>query len=286
VRFALALLRRPDWSTVRTKALAAESAGFDAVTISDHLNWPSALLEAFAVASALAVTTTRIEIVFGVLAQGFRSPALAAKSATAIDLMSGGRLRFGIGAGTDAAEHAAYGLPFARPDQLVEQVEEAAAICRGMFDAGGAPFSFAGKHHRVAGALNLPPPGRRIPLLIAGGGDRMLDVVARHADEWNCGARFLPSFAERSRALSARLGGRSVRRSLNIPVVSRPPDDSERSRRYNLHLALVPPAERMVDRLREVEAAGFDEVWLAPVDDRADEIALEVVPELRAALPS
>lgn len=283
MRFALAVLRRPDWRTVRETALAAESAGFDAITVADHLNWPRPMLEATTVATALALVTHRVDIVFGVLAQGFRNPAVLAKTATAIDLLSGGRLRFGLGAGTDADEHASYGLPFGPPRTLLAQLEEAVVICRGLFDASGEPFSFAGAHYRVDGARNVPPPGRRIPILIAAGGDRALGIVARHADEWNCGAHYLSAFAERSAALTARLGGRTIRRTLNVPILATPADDSERSRRYNLHLALVRPVDRMIERIAEMRAAGFDEVWLAPSDDGALALALDVVPRLRDA---
>jgi alkanesulfonate monooxygenase SsuD/methylene tetrahydromethanopterin reductase-like flavin-dependent oxidoreductase (luciferase family) len=106
-------------------------------------------------------------------------------------------------------------------------------------------------------------------------------VVARYADEWNCGAAFLDRAAERLARL-ASLTERPIARSVNLPVMLGQPLDPEQARRYNVHLALHGTVNQMVARCAELRQLGFDGVWLSGLSDRAKfERSLELLPYLR-----
>jgi alkanesulfonate monooxygenase SsuD/methylene tetrahydromethanopterin reductase-like flavin-dependent oxidoreductase (luciferase family) len=140
---------------------SAEDAGYDAVWVMDHVHqvirWqpPSdPMLEAYTLLGGLAARTRRVEL--GTLVTGvtYRNPAHLAKIVTTLDLVSAGRAVLGIGAGWYEPEHAAYGFPFPPPGERLDRLEEALRICRAMFTEE-AP-SFAGRHYRIDGALNVP----------------------------------------------------------------------------------------------------------------------------------
>jgi probable F420-dependent oxidoreductase len=204
------LLRGPDrWSIFRDMALAAEAGGLDSVWCADHLlfrhgdNEPTnGIHEAWTVLTAVAAITERVEIGPLVLCVPFRNPALTAKMATTLDEVSGGRLILGLGCGWHEPEFDAFGFEF---DHRVSQFAEAMEIIRPLLRTGRA--SHAGRWQRAADA-ELVPPGPRpdgIPILIAGKGPRMLDLVARHADAWNAAWYGRPDSADELRDRLARL---------------------------------------------------------------------------------
>ena len=110
----------------------------------------------------------------------FRSPGLLAKMAATADAVSGGRLVLGLGAGWYDAEFKAFGYP---TDHRVSRFEEAIQILNGLLD--GHRVTFNGRFHAVQDAELLPRPARRIPVLVAGDGPRMLQITAKHATAWN-----------------------------------------------------------------------------------------------------
>jgi len=120
-----------------------------------------------------------------VLGQGYRNPALVAKMAASLQILTGGRFILGLGAGDAADEHHAYGYPFPSGRVRIEQLDEAASLIRLLWQGG--PASFLGAHYRIDGAVCRPRPEPPPRLLLGGGGERhTLRVVARHADWWNC----------------------------------------------------------------------------------------------------
>jgi alkanesulfonate monooxygenase SsuD/methylene tetrahydromethanopterin reductase-like flavin-dependent oxidoreductase (luciferase family) len=120
-----------------------------------------------------------------VLGQAYRNPAVTAKIAASLQFLTGGRFILGLGAGDAEGEHHAYGYPFPSARVRVEQLDEAAAIVRAMWQGG--PASFHGAHYRIENAYCMPPPEPPPVLMIGGGGERRtLGIVARHADWWNC----------------------------------------------------------------------------------------------------
>jgi len=173
-------------------ARAAEEAGFDAISVPDHVHQnrvgggpTSPMFEAYTVLGALALATSSATLFSLVSPVTLRAPGLLAKAVTTLDVISGGRAVLGVGAGWDAAEHEAYGIEFPGLGERFSRLDEELAICRAMF--GTERAAFTGKFYAVRDAYNSPRPVRgSIPVLVAGGGEkRTLDLVARYADACN-----------------------------------------------------------------------------------------------------
>ena len=179
------------WEQIRERALLAEELGFTSVWFMDHL-YPPELpdvpsFEAWTVATAVLTATTRLRVGHLVLSNTLRHPALLAKMATTLDVISGGRLDLGIGSGSYPPEHERAGIAWDSTRVRSEQLEEALEIITAMFT--GSPTSYEGRHYRLAELPNLPPPVQqpRPPIHVGGAGERRtLPLVARFADVWNC----------------------------------------------------------------------------------------------------
>jgi len=171
-------------------AQAAEKAGFTAVTVMDHFYQiagvgpeTAPMLEGHTMLAAIAARTSTIRL--GTLVTGvtYRNPALLAKMATTLDVISKGRAIFGLGAAWNESEHAGYGIEFPPIKERMDRLEEALAIAKLMFTEERP--SFEGKHYRIDRALNNPRPIQPggPPLLVGGGGEkRTLRIAARFAD--------------------------------------------------------------------------------------------------------
>ena len=171
-------------------ARAAEDAGFELVTVMDHVYQiygvgpeTDPMLEAWTTLGALAARTTRVQL--GTLVTGvtYRNPAMLAKMVTTLDVISGGRAILGLGAAWNEDEHRGYGFDFPPIKERMDRLEEALTICHAMF-TDDRP-SFEGRYYRIDRALNSPRPiqadGPRI--LVGGGGEqRTLKIAAKHAD--------------------------------------------------------------------------------------------------------
>ncbi|MBI1816476.1 MAG: TIGR03560 family F420-dependent LLM class oxidoreductase [Deltaproteobacteria bacterium] len=176
---------------IRQRAQLADRLGYDSIFFVDHM-WSRGLpdmdhLEAWTVMAATAAITERLKIGTLVLCNSYRNPALLAKMAASLDAVSNGRLIFGIGAGWMDEEYRAYGYPFPSVRTRIEQLDEGLEIITRMFREPRATFQ--GKYYAVADAANNPKPAQQPhpPILIGGAGEkRLLRVVARHADIWNC----------------------------------------------------------------------------------------------------
>ena len=178
--------RTPTWPELRALALTAESAGLDSIWGADHLIFKDGeafhgIRECWTVLTAVAALTERVEIGPLVLALPFRNPALTAKMAAELDAVSHGRLILGLGCGWHEPEFDAFDYPF---DHRVGRFEEGIEIVLPLLRDGRVAFT--GTWHRAETSL-LPPNARDggPPILIAGKGPRMLELVARHADAWN-----------------------------------------------------------------------------------------------------
>ena len=178
-RFGFSLDGLDDPDEIARRARRAEDMGFSSVVMTDHFDGRHGPLVTMT-AVALATTTLRVGTL--VLANDYRHPAVLAKELASLDVISGGRLELGIGAGWMASDYEQAGLQFDRPGLRIERLDEAVTVLEGCFAEG--PFDFAGEHYRIAGLESLPKPIQkpRPPLLMAGGGHRMLALAGRRAD--------------------------------------------------------------------------------------------------------
>ena len=264
--------RTPSWPDIRAFAEHAEAAGIDSVWVCDHFFGsmpgapPEGVHEAWTLATALATATTRVEVGQLVTCAAYRNPGLLAKMAVTADAVSGGRLVLGLGAGWHDTEYDAFGYP---TDHRVSRLEEALEIVVPLLR--GETVSFAGRYHRVADAVLLPPPDRRIPLLGAGNGPRILRLTARHAEAWNTAWFVGPDerLRERVAALETALEeeGRdpsTLRRTVGMyvadPAVA--PDESD---------AFTGSVDELAETLARFDELGFADVIavLEPMSERS-----------------
>jgi len=164
---------RQEWLDL---AREADDLGYSTLLLPDHFGQQMAPLPALLSA---ANATTKLKVGTIVLDNDFRHPALLAKEAATIDLLTEGRFELGIGAGWMAADYQRSGLPFDPPKERVARLTEAVTIIKAFFAAEG-PVTFRGQYYAVE---DLPPfPPRKVPILIAGTRRRMLQLAAREAD--------------------------------------------------------------------------------------------------------
>jgi alkanesulfonate monooxygenase SsuD/methylene tetrahydromethanopterin reductase-like flavin-dependent oxidoreductase (luciferase family) len=173
-------------------AAAAERAGLDVVAIQDH-PYQRRFLDAWTLLSYLGARTERIRLVPDVLNLPLRLPAVVAKSVASLDVLTGGRVELGIGAGAFWEAVEAMGGPRREPGESVEALEEAIQIIRG-FLAGERSLRLEGKHYRVSGAKPGPPPAHPVGIWVGAYGPRMLRLTGRLGDGWlpSVGSSYLP----------------------------------------------------------------------------------------------
>jgi len=195
-------------------------------------------LEGWTLLSALAARTRRLRLGVLVTSNRFRPPAVLAKIATTVDVVSGGRLDFGIGAGSRPGhpparrEYEAHGLPYHDFADSVDSLAEACTVIRRLWTET-EPFDFHGTHTRLTGAFGNPKPVQRPhpPILIGGRSSRTLRVVAEHADLWNVPGGDIDDAVRRSALLDrycAEIGRdpASITRSIHLPVSYDRPEET------------------------------------------------------------
>jgi F420-dependent oxidoreductase-like protein len=183
------------WAKCRETALLAEQLGYDSIWVYDHFhNVPTpaheAVFECWTVMAALAEATSTIRLGQMVSCTSYRPPTLTAKITASIDVISGGRLEWGVGAGWYDHEYKAYGYEFPAPKVRIGMLREAVEIVTAMWREPDT--SYEGRYYTVAGAQCDPKPLQqpRPPVWIGGGGEQLtLRVVARYADCSNFGGR-------------------------------------------------------------------------------------------------
>lgn len=163
------------------RARIADERGLDLITIMDH-PYNDKLLDTWTLLTALAIRTERVYVGTNVLNLPLRPPAMLAKMAATLDVLTGGRVEFGLGAGANWDGIAAWGGPRRTPGEAYQAFLDALTILRGLWDSAGEPFSYAGKVYHVEGAKLGPAPAHRIPIWVGGYGPRMLRLVGRLAD--------------------------------------------------------------------------------------------------------
>jgi F420-dependent oxidoreductase-like protein len=176
------------WDQTKATALELERLGFDSVWLNDHLyGIPSPQLpifEAWTLLSAIGAITSKVELGTLVTPVGFRNPALLAKMIATLDNVSGGRVIPGLGSGWFQMEYEGYGFEFPPVKERLQQLDEAVTLMKQMWSE--PQTTFHGKHFRTESVFCEPKPLRRPPVLIGGGGEKvLLRLAAKHADIWN-----------------------------------------------------------------------------------------------------
>jgi probable F420-dependent oxidoreductase len=159
-------------------ARRAESLGYSTLLVPDHLGDQLAPIPALL---AAAEATDKLRIGSLVLDNDFRHPVMLAKEAATLDLLSGGRFEFGMGAGWLRSEYEQAGIPFDQAGVRVSKMEEALHIIKGLFADG--PLTFSGAYYTVTDLEGHPKPVQQPhpPILVGGGGKRLLSIAAREA---------------------------------------------------------------------------------------------------------
>jgi F420-dependent oxidoreductase-like protein len=263
-------------------AVAADESGYESLLAPDHLtNLPPSqeiVFESWSIVTSLARQTSRIRLGHLVTGNSYRNPALQAKMASTVDVLSEGRLVFGIGAGWYEPDYVGYGYEFGSAADRLSRLDEAVQIILSLWTQDETTFE--GKHYRLRGAVNQPRGVQKphIPLLIAGGGERVtLRLVARYADASNI--MDAPAVLERKYAAlrqHCQEVGRdysAIKRTASTVVIIRDSDEEAR--------ALVPPGldfafpgdlgaygligtlETVKERIAAYEAAGVQELVLS-----------------------
>lgn len=179
-----------DWATTREGIETAETLGFDAAWVPDHLmlGRNHAEYECWTLLSAMAGFTEEINIGSLVLCNDYRNPALVAKMAATLDVISEGRLELGIGAGWHEQEYDAYGWEYRDGFERLLRLDESIRLIQRLWDAGDEGARFDGDHYQIEDAYCEPGPVQEPhpPILVGGQGeDVTLKLVAKHADIWN-----------------------------------------------------------------------------------------------------
>ena len=305
------------WAVIRAVARAAERGPFESIWVTDHFHTASpsveATHEAWSLMAALAATTSRVRLGQMCTCMGYRNPAYLAKVAATVDLISGGRVEMGIGAGWYEHEWRAYGYGFPSLGDRLGQLEEGVQIMQRLWTAGAV--SFAGRHYAVDGAICRPLPLQEggIPLWIAGGGEKKtLRIAAKYATYANFEGtpevfrRKSEILAEHCRELGTDYD--RIVRSANFNVIIGatekdvrdrlrwvrahyepylPPDELERTHRLFAGGLLVGTPEQITQRLIALKKLGMGYVMTYFCDVAFDRSSLElfareVVPALAA----
>ncbi|MDQ3855146.1 MAG: LLM class flavin-dependent oxidoreductase [Chloroflexota bacterium] len=275
--------RNDSSETVVELARRSEELGYDLVTFQDHPYQP-AFLDTWTLMSWVAGQTERVKLAANVLNVPLRSPAVLARSAASLDLLSGGRLNLALGAGAfwDAIE--AMGGRRLAPGEAVDALSEAIDVIRGMLDVGeGSLLRFDGDYYRLDGARRGPVPEHDIPIWVGARKPRMLRLIGQKADGWLPSIRYMDPGEFRAgsqiideAALEAGRDPREIRRLVNV------------SGRFSTSHGgfLDGPSEQWVDDLLPLVVDDGVGTFILMSDDPGtmEQFALEVAPALREAV--
>ncbi len=274
-----AFLPAPTWESISEQASAAEAVGFDIFVFADALSWTSGGTtiggwESMSIAAAVAATTSRIDIGQSVINSVYRSPAMTAKIADTIDEISGGRFVLGIGAGVSPVpDYEAFGFPI---DKRYSRFAEAIQIIHDLLRNGEVDFDGEFYTARHAELVLRGPRREGIPITIAAGKPKMLQLVARYADAWNwwgwdetleqLGERLGPIIEQLERACDAEdrdpsTLGRSFDLLTVVPEgVSTMGEKVEGNLEFEVLQPVTGTSEEIAEYILSVGELGFDEV--------------------------
>jgi len=271
------------YETMTRVAQEAETQGFDSIWLFDHFHTvpvptQEVTFECWTSTAALARDTKRVRIGQMVTCNGYRNPALLAKMASTVDVLSHGRLDFGIGAGWYEHEFRAYGYDYPDGPTRLRQLRDAVQTILKMWSEDQAIFE--GKYYQVHGAINQPKGAQKphIPLLIGGGGEQMtLKLVAQYGDACNVGHLDIEGLEHKFSIIKKHCSevGRdynTIRRTVLFNCAIAETDDAAlaKSEPFKRNIpsgrireqALVGTPDTIRKRLTEIEQAGAQEIIL------------------------
>ncbi|TMB53999.1 MAG: TIGR03560 family F420-dependent LLM class oxidoreductase, partial [Chloroflexi bacterium] len=267
------------WKRTVEVARAAERIGFESIWLFDHFHTvprptDELTFESFTALSALAALTERVRIGHIVICNGYRNPALTAKMASTLDVISGGRFELGIGAGWKRDEWLAYGYGFPATRERLAALGDGLEVISAMLAPGRTTHAtYEGEHASVRDAINLPKglQSPRIPIMVGGNGPEVTwRLAARYADELNVDGMSPVELREALPVVRSR-----------CEEIGRDPD----SLRVSLHVwwgddAWRAPGQRRVDFLGEVAALGLSRIIgllqaTTDADDPLEELAVD-----------
>ncbi|HEY0638054.1 MAG TPA: LLM class flavin-dependent oxidoreductase [Pseudonocardiaceae bacterium] len=257
-------------------AALTESLGLDLVGVQDH-PYRGDFLDAWTLLSVIAARTERVRVFPDVANLPLRPPAVLARAAATLDILSGGRVELGLGAGGFWDAISAMDGPRRTPGESLDALEEAITVLRALWTPGRG-VRFEGTYHRLAGVRPGPEPPHRIGIWVGGYGPRMLRLIGRLADGWLPSSPYLPPerLAETGRIIdqAAEDAGRApsdIRRLYNIAPSGSFLTGSPAAR-----------AERLAELALTHGTSGF--VLMADDEDELRRFAAEVVPAVRATV--
>jgi len=256
------------WQRTIQVARQAEALGFESIWLFDHFStFPEPTdeitFEAFTSLTALAGVTTRVRLGHMVVCAAFRNPALVAKMLSTMDVISGGRMELGIGAGWKRDEWVSYGYGF--PDtseRLARLGDDLEVITRMLAPGRTTRASFEGRHASVQDAINIPKPVQaKLPIVVGGNGRNVTwRLAARYADEINLDKMLPPDVAEALPVIRSR-----------CEEIGRDPASLRVSVHISRHDKVAPGAER-IDRLARYRELGVSRtIEFLPASARDDD---------------
>lgn len=264
-------------------AVTADRAGLDLVTFQDH-PYQSTFLDTWTLLTYVAARTERVHVSGNVLSVPLRPPAVLARAAASLDLLTGGRLELGVGAGAFWDGIARMGGRRLTPAQAVVALREAITIIREVWDVeAGGPASFEGRYYRLERAGRGPRPAHEIPIWVGAYKPAMLALTGAVADGWLPTMEYLPNGADSLPELNARIddaaqtAGRepaAVRRLVNFMKARFSP--SSRG-------LLDGPPSQWVEQLADLALTHGISAFILGGDDRTmtERYAAEVAPAVR-----
>jgi len=274
----------PNWlerEEVLRLAQVADEAGLDLIGIQDHpYQWR--FFDTWTLIAYLAGRTSRVRFFPDVTSLPLRPAAVLAKAAASLDVLTGGRVELGLGAGSFWDAIVAMGGPRRTPGQAVEATEEAIDVIRLVW-SGERGVRYEGRHYRLSGVHTGPKPAHDIGIWLGAGGPRMLDLIGRKADGWVPSAPWappeeLPGYLRRIEYAAAGAGRDpwSIRRVYNLSGAIGPATGER----------FVGPVSFWVDELGRLAKTGMDAFIFWPGGDdpvgQAEAFAAEVAPAVRA----
>jgi alkanesulfonate monooxygenase SsuD/methylene tetrahydromethanopterin reductase-like flavin-dependent oxidoreductase (luciferase family) len=277
--------RADDLPALLRRVQRAEEAGLDLIGIQDH-PYQRRFVDTMSLLSYLAAATSRLTLMPDVANLPLRGPAMLAKQAATIDLLSGGRLELGIGAGAMWDAVAGMGGPRRSPGQALDALREAIEVIRALWSSGRG-LRAGGKHYHLAGVHGGPPPAHEIGIWVGGYGDRMMRLIGELADGWVPSMSYLPPSALAAKKVlledAASAAGRdpaAIRRLYNV-------GGSITSTVEAREDAIVGPPEHWAERLLELHRTHRLDTYVfwpsGDVDAQLDLFAEQVAPAVRAA---